>query len=267
MSDVKVHDDELKFLLRELRQHLTQLQAASGSLKTLKLQECDSLVSQVRICKETYGLEVAGLGHDRQLWQKKLDDSLQTFELLMHEFTALRLHTRKEDLYAGRTVNSSVAKEQQSSAKMIEMGDMMQKKTKESLLRSKEMIASSEQVGAATANKLEAQTDQISHVHGQVVQIESNLQRADRLIKAFLLRARKDRFIMSMMFCICVAIACIVLFKSITKTSLVSGPDILPNSRKPVFPTPTPTPKPSPTPTPKPKLSISKMQSRQAVRS
>lgn len=56
-----------------------------------------------------------------------------------------------------------------------------QDKTKQALSRTLNMVEESKQVGLSTAEQLQEQNRKIGQIHDNILQMESNLQRADKV--------------------------------------------------------------------------------------
>lgn len=81
--------------------------------------------------------------------------------------------------------------------------------------RSMRMIEQSREVGTAAAQKLKVQTEQMKNVDADIMRVESNLKRADLLVRVFLRRMATDKFIMIFLFLIVVGILTIIIYKAI----------------------------------------------------
>lgn len=102
-----------------------------------------------------------------------------------------------------------------SAQSLISKGAAIQEQSLASTSRSKRMIEDSRAVGIETATKLKAQTEQLRNIDDDIMKVESNLKRADLLIRAFLRRMATDKFIMVFMFLIVVGILTIIIYKAV----------------------------------------------------
>jgi len=102
-----------------------------------------------------------------------------------------------------------------SAQSLITRGAQIQDQSLASTSRSKRMIEDSRAIGVETATQLKSQTEQLRNIDEDIMKVESNLKRADMLIRAFLRRMATDKFIMVFMFLIVVGIITIIIYKAI----------------------------------------------------
>jgi len=105
--------------------------------------------------------------------------------------------------------------DQMTAQQIISKGAAVQEQSIASTTRSKKMIEDSKAVGAETASKLKQQTEQMRNIDEDIMRVETNLQRADLLLRAFLRRMATDKFIMVFLFLIVVGIVTIIIYKAI----------------------------------------------------
>lgn len=98
---------------------------------------------------------------------------------------------------------------------MIEMAKERQQEQAASLERQKEMLAATENVGTETMRQLKDQTEQMKNIDADIMRVESNLKRADLLVRAFLRRMATDKFILVFLFLIVVGLLTIIIYKAI----------------------------------------------------
>jgi len=98
---------------------------------------------------------------------------------------------------------------------LINRGQAIQQESLKSTTRSQQLVEESKQIGTATTVKLKEQTEQIKEIDTQVMEVESNLKRADLLIRAFMRRMATDKFIMVFLFLIVVGILTIIIYKAV----------------------------------------------------
>jgi SNARE protein len=108
----------------------------------------------------------------------------------------------------------------------VEEGDQMlrdaegiQDKTEQSLIHSRQMVEATKEVGQATIEELHRQRNQIKDITEEVMQIEDNLARADKLIRTFGRRMATDKFIQ------CFACVNILLLVGVITYAVVSKKD------------------------------------------
>jgi len=78
---------------------------------------------------------------------------------------------------------------------MLADAGRIQDKTAASIAHTKAVVEATKEVGNATLEELHRQRDQIKDIDEEVMLIEDNLSRADKLIKTFGRRMATDKFI------------------------------------------------------------------------
>jgi SNARE protein len=99
----------------------------------------------------------------------------------------------KRELFGGASSQTHTAEEEGDA--MLNRADQLQDKTEESLQHTRQMVDATKDVAVATLEELHRQRDQIKDITEEVMQIEDNLSRADKLIKTFGRRMATDKFI------------------------------------------------------------------------
>lgn len=126
----------------------------------------------------------------------------------------------RNGLFGGRTSSGGNGrKAQMSNQEMLDKSVEVQKKTEKSLVSTQKMIQESKEVAIATGEQLREQRQQIVTITDEVMRMEDNLQRADKLIRTFARRMATDRVILFFTFLVFVAIAAIVIYKSVNPKS------------------------------------------------
>jgi SNARE protein len=105
--------------------------------------------------------------------------------------------------------------DEMSAQALIARGAQVQTQSLESTTRSKKKIEEAKVIGMETSTKLKAGTEQLRNIDDDIMKVESNLMRADLLIRAFLRRMATDKFIMVFMFLIVVGILTIIIYKAV----------------------------------------------------
>lgn len=98
---------------------------------------------------------------------------------------------------------------------MLDKAVNIQKKTEQSLVSTQKMVENSKEVAIATGEQLREQRQQIVQITDEVMRMEDNLQRADKLIRTFARRMATDRVILVFTLLVFCGIAAIVIYKSV----------------------------------------------------
>ncbi|KAL7550115.1 hypothetical protein ACHAWF_013349 [Thalassiosira exigua] len=136
----------------------------------------------------------------RRMYENKLTRLSEELASCANDLKALKGGMQRGELFVGAKWAGSgneggeMTGEEAGGMMLNEMNDI-QDKTKSSLHNTKNMVAASKQVGEATMEELLKQREQIRTIDEDVMRMEDNLTRADRLIKTFGKRMATDRFI------------------------------------------------------------------------
>lgn len=131
-------------------------------------------------------------GVKRRAMETKYSDYEKKINELEGEVKWSRTEGNKKELFGSSGDPLTSAEEGDS---MLKDASQIQDKTEQSLMHSKQMVEATKDVAVATLEELHRQRDQIKDVTEEVMQIEDNLARADKLIKTFGRRMATDRFI------------------------------------------------------------------------
>lgn len=82
----------------------------------------------------------------------------------------------------------------------LDSASQIQDQTQDALTRTMNLVEASKEVGESTLNELERQQEQIKDISADVMLIEDNLARADKLIRNFTKRMMTDKLIMCFAF-------------------------------------------------------------------
>merc|ERR1712070_265491 len=77
------------------------------------------------------------------------------------------------------------------------------------------MVEEAKAVGREASEKLKAQTQQLQNIDNDIKTIESNLKRADALVRAFMRRMMTDKLILVFLGLIVLAIVIIVIYSAV----------------------------------------------------
>lgn len=160
-----------------------KLRAATGTKKSYKMET--RLVSDPS---------------QKRMYENKLQRLSEDLARCANDIKAMKGGMQRGELFVGARGQSQNM--DGSGMSGVEAGDMMidemnniQNKTKDSLANTKNMVAASKEVGEATMTELLQQREQIRNIDNDAMRMEDNLQRADKLIKAFGKRMATDKLI------------------------------------------------------------------------
>lgn len=107
----------------------------------------------------------------------------------------LKAEGQRGQLFVGANKDGGEISPEATGDYMLEEASRLQDRTKDSLGRTKQMVAESKETGMATLEELERQRGQIENIDREAMRIEDSLARADKLIKTFGRRMATDKFI------------------------------------------------------------------------
>lgn len=141
-------------------------------------------------------------------------------EELTEEVKWAKAEHERSGLFGDRTPLGGPAKGggaggQMGNKEMLNKAVDIQKKTEKSLVSTQKMVESSKEVAIATGEQLREQRQQIVQITDEVMRMEDNLQRADKLIRTFARRMATDRVILLFTLLVFCGIAGIVIYKSV----------------------------------------------------
>lgn len=228
-------DEEFLERLQALKTQMTVVEKAQGLRKSQELQVCQQKLSEISSnVRRPYGMELrkqpAEIKYSFQLkletYDKELEDmksriTLQEREVLLGTKptgSEFQLQDSLMDTNTGRTI-------------MLSETNKVQNKTEESLKRSLQNAREMNEIGAEALQKMEAQTEQLGKVQAKVDQMESELKKAQQLLKGILKRMMTDKLILLFVGLIFLAIVGLVIYIAVSPQD--SDPnaieDLIPN--------------------------------------
>eukprot|EP00274_Cyanoptyche_gloeocystis_P000200 CAMPEP_0196662968 /NCGR_PEP_ID=MMETSP1086-20130531/51060_1 /TAXON_ID=77921 /ORGANISM="Cyanoptyche gloeocystis , Strain SAG4.97" /LENGTH=304 /DNA_ID=CAMNT_0041998609 /DNA_START=104 /DNA_END=1015 /DNA_ORIENTATION=+ len=126
-----------------------------------------------------------------------------------------------------------------TAQELISVGEKVQDRTKGKTKNILRLVEESKQVGTATNEKLKQQTEQIKKISDDVDQIESNLKRADKIIRSMLRGVVTDKIAIALMVLILGAVIFLIAWKVTHKNANLNIGGV-------TIPSFTPTPSPIP---------------------
>lgn len=207
MADVQYWDDTLTDEVQSIRQLLSSAEGLSARDKASALDRAEKKLRAAQGTKKSYKMECRLVADPKQrrMYENKLQRLSEELGSCANDLKALKGGMQRGELFTGArtgTTGGGYNGDGQDGMSGEEAGDIMlndmndiQDKTKSSLANTKNMVAASKQVGEATMEELLAQREQIRNIDSEVMRIEDNLNRADKLIKTFGKRMATDRFI------------------------------------------------------------------------
>lgn len=193
----------------------TAIDSAEEKIRSAK-SNCRALKSEIRIVADP---------EESSRYRKELSNFEQTLQQLSTEIQGYKSEESRNRLFLGADtnggVNGNLSPEEADPTKagnaLLTGAERIQDKTQVALSNTVTLIAESKVTGMTTLEELERQRNQINNIDDNVVRLEDNLNRADKLIKTFGKRMATDKLIQ--------AFAClnILLIVGVVVYSIVKG--------------------------------------------
>ncbi|KAJ1619892.1 hypothetical protein T492DRAFT_1082129 [Pavlovales sp. CCMP2436] len=212
-EEISYYDDELTELCGELRQKIDGLPRMSGDARAERISQLGVRMQRAKQVLHSYKVEMRELSkEDAFLYDQKCKGHLATLQKLNTDLSWAKSEGERVELMQHPGGESA---DTMSAQALIGRGAQIQEQSLASTARSKRLIEESRSVGVETATKLHTQTEQLRNIDEDIMKVESNLKRADMLIRAFLRRMATDKFIMVFMFLIVIGILTIIIYKAV----------------------------------------------------
>lgn len=224
--------------------------ANSGNAKatTTTLSECEAKITKIKEVKKSFGLELRlvkdrGQKSEFDIKAKALDDRANEYTKIIKDVKHLQ---QKADLVGGSGATAGgnpYDTKGKTNDDLLQASNQVQDLTVESLVRTAAMIEASKDVGEQTLEEMRRQKEQITNIEAEVQVIDSNLQRAEKLIVNFGRRMATDKLIQGF------ATLNILIMLGLILYVAISGKSLSAASTTPTYDGPPLTSAPTPTPT------------------
>ncbi|ORZ34793.1 hypothetical protein BCR44DRAFT_69335 [Catenaria anguillulae PL171] len=208
-EELQEYDDQLKEIVTSMTTCLeTEVSKLQGAARLEKCEYLKNRINRGRQLVKSINVELRELPSDKRLvWQEKAKAYDAQLNKLQQDVNWAVTSAERDGQGGGRVkgVNEMTAKE------MTQAGLEIQKESLQATSRTKAVLATTIQMGTETMDVLKQQTDQIQGINDKVDQVESNLKRADKQLRAFLRKMATDRIIMVFVFLIVLGIVGAIL--------------------------------------------------------
>ncbi|KAJ3091892.1 hypothetical protein HK102_012814 [Quaeritorhiza haematococci] len=155
-------------------------------------------------------MEIRDLNDDEkeQQWSKKAREYEDRIAKLLNDVqwaeTSAEVDAQKQPV---QNIDNMTAKQMTTQALAV------QEKTQESVMRAKQVLEETIEIGTAVNQELKSQGEQMGKIQQDVEQVETNLKRANKQLRVFMRRMATDKIFILFIFLIVVGIiVAIVLF-------------------------------------------------------
>lgn len=232
MADIHYWEETLSEEVKAISSLVEKAKKQEGSAQTSLIQQADKKLRTANGTKRSYKMEcrlVADAGSKRTYEQQLLQHE-QTLNQLKQEIMALKANSNKQELFGGAAAADAAYDPQKGGDDLLEDASRIQDKTQASIDNTKRLVAESKETGMNTLEQLHQQRQQIERIDNDVDRIEDNLQRADKLIKAFSKRMATDKLIQSFACINLLLLVGVIVYAVVKKTGLSSSSSSAPSS-------------------------------------
>jgi len=207
VDDIKVTEDELESLFKEVDQILKDLPNLTGRDKTDRIDYCRTRTDRIKRAMTEFRTEVRYLSYDEQKAYKVKIDAYET--RYKEQVNSLQFAEKNE--VTGGGVGTMSGDQMLSRAEAIQGQDLGML---EGMVRVTEQT---KDIGADTIDKLYGQNEQLRSARKDVAQINSDLDIAKKTLRQIANRYATDRLILVFVVLVGVAILVAIIFASIKK--------------------------------------------------
>jgi SNARE protein len=198
-NDIQFWKDTIKTDIEAIEATIQQIPTITDALeRTSALDIADKKLRTVKSNTRTFKAEVRLLSdaNERTKYKKELSHYETTTAQLTADLRNLRSEGTRQQLFLGATPDETGEMDPQANGDaLLKDAERIQDKTQQSLHHTKKMVAESKEVAVTTVEELQRQREQIQKIDTDVMEMESELVRADRLIKTFGKRMATDKLI------------------------------------------------------------------------
>lgn len=252
---------DIEFWLAEYTKEVDSLASLTVNVKSVSnsgnakatattLVECEGKISKIKEVGKSFRLELRLVKDRAQKSEfdakaKALDDRANEYTNMIKE---VKHNQQKADLVGSPTSTMGAPNPYETQGKnnndLLSGASQIQDLTVESLVRTAAMIEASKDVGEQTLEELRRQKEQIKSIEAEVQVIDSNLQRAEKLILNFGRRMATDKLIQGFATLNIMVMLALILYVAISGKSLSAASTTPtytgPNLSNPPTPSPTP---------------------------
>ena len=206
-EEITYYDEELVDLVNEVGNGIDGLRRLKGPAKLERVSELNGRLQRARQTLQSFKVEMRELPRE-QLPQ--YDARAKEHHGMLQQLHA-DLQQAKSDAERGAVGLRSV--DEMSTAEVIQTAHKTQDQSLSAVRRMQQNIADTKEVGAETAAKLKAQTEQLQNIDVDIMKVKSNLHRADLLLRAFVRRMMTDKIVLVFMCLIFCGVIAIIAYK------------------------------------------------------
>lgn len=123
--------------------------------------------------------------NQRRKYESRLNSLDQQLQTLVADCKAIESENNRGELFVGGEdgMDTDGMTGEEAGDRMLKEASALQDKTQDSLGNTKQLIAQSKEVGMATLEELERQRGVIDNINSEVLRVDDNLARAEKLVR------------------------------------------------------------------------------------
>mmetsp|Transcript_42065 Transcript_42065/g.48411 ORF Transcript_42065/g.48411 Transcript_42065/m.48411 type:complete len:258 (+) Transcript_42065:43-816(+) len=226
MEDIKDQEDDINRDIAKVEQKIQSMAKMQPSLKTKVVGECRTLTKRVKKLLEGYQLEMNNLSDPTEfnICKNRYNEMTKNLEDLNTELNwQASADNAGEDLYGGTRVEKNTAEMNQQE--LIQHGDKLADTGLDSLQKTKQLVAQSNEVGQSIQEELNRHTEVIRQIEEGIQDVESNIKRAQKLVRYFARTVKTDKYLLCILGIIVLAVFVILIYASVEGDSPFNAPD------------------------------------------
>eukprot|EP00522_Entomoneis_paludosa_P018320 CAMPEP_0172453664 /NCGR_PEP_ID=MMETSP1065-20121228/10875_1 /TAXON_ID=265537 /ORGANISM="Amphiprora paludosa, Strain CCMP125" /LENGTH=249 /DNA_ID=CAMNT_0013205853 /DNA_START=156 /DNA_END=906 /DNA_ORIENTATION=- len=233
-ADIQYWDDQLTQDIDDIQTLLDRIPSINDDVdKADAIDRAKSKLRKAKGTKRSYKMETRLVVDvsQRRKYESRLSSLDQQIKTLSADVKALEAENQRGELFVeaggadGMDPDTANGNAQKAGDNMLKEAGALQDKTQDSLANTKNMIASSKEVGVATLEELERQRNVIENIDREVDRVDDNLARAEALLKQFGKRMASDQFIQCFAMINCLLLLGVILYAIIKGGGLNNSDD------------------------------------------
>jgi SNARE protein len=208
-EEIRYYEEELSELVTEIQKGLDGLTKPklTAAVKIERITEISSRLQRAKQVLHSFKVEMRDLPREHKAeYEIKSREFQQRLTTMHGEVQGMKQEAERQAIGV-RTVDEMTTQE------VLDEAGKVQSQSLSAVERMKRQIEESKQVGAATAARLQGQTEQLKNIDVDIQKVSSNLKRADLLLRAFMRKMVTDKIIMVFMCLILIGVLTIIVWK------------------------------------------------------
>lgn len=212
-SEIDIAAEELDDLLRQVKSGIDGLSGMSGGERSTKLKNLKSSMTRAKNVLHSMKVELQDVEErEKAVFSKKISEYKSKYDGIHRELQAAGNASAKAELRDGASPRGD-GNPHSNSEQMLDEAGKIQADDKKSTKRMLRQIEQTKELGADTMSTMKAQTEQITHIHQGLEEIDSTLGMAAQQIKQFSRKMATDKLIMGFLFLVVVGVITIIALK------------------------------------------------------